>query len=130
MTPEEGGRKKPCTKDMQLMCFSKTWDCAAYVTLEGKEMAMPGEDATMFLKFVKPMVMEEGQNFTLRDSTGTIGTGQEAHLEDHAIKLIFPGRVTGIEANMNDEDKKVLMMNKEKRAKYLAKKAEAAAAAS
>ena len=73
MTPEEGGRKKPCTKDMQLVrqikilnlicensknqtisypqvCFSKTWDCAAFVELEGKEMAMPGEDATMSLK--------------------------------------------------------------------------------
>ena len=83
MTPEEGGRKKPCTKDMQLVrqiiietlseeyfhrnplevlferlitvslpqvCFSKTWDCAAFVELEGKEMAMPGEDATMHLR--------------------------------------------------------------------------------
>merc|ERR1711997_966677 len=55
MTPEEGGRKKPCTKDMQLVCFSKTWDCAAYVELEGKEMAMPGEDATMQLRLLKPM---------------------------------------------------------------------------
>ena len=83
MTPEEGGRKKPCTKDMQLVrqiiietlseeyfhinplevlferlitvsltqvCFSKTWDCAAFVELEGKEMAMPGEDVTMHLR--------------------------------------------------------------------------------
>merc|ERR1712032_1319848 len=50
MTPEEGGRKKPCTKDMQLVCFSKTWDCAAFVELEGKEMAMPGEDAAMHLR--------------------------------------------------------------------------------
>jgi elongation factor Tu len=75
MTPEEGGRKKPCVADMQLMCFSKTWDCAAYVNLVGKDMAMPGEDATMDLKLLKPMVLEEGQQFTVRDSTGTIGTG-------------------------------------------------------
>ena len=26
MTVDEGGRKKPCVADMQLMCFSKTWD--------------------------------------------------------------------------------------------------------
>ena len=76
MTPEEGGRKRPCTQDMQLMCFSKTWDCAAYVALEGKDMAMPGEDATMNLKLVKPMVLQEGQSFTVRDSAGTIGTGK------------------------------------------------------
>jgi elongation factor Tu len=75
MTQEEGGRKKPCTANMQLMCFSRTWDCAAYVALEGKEMAMPGEDATMNLKLLKPMVMDEGQHFTIRDASGTIGTG-------------------------------------------------------
>ena len=75
MTPEEGGRKKPCTADMQLMVFSKTWDCAAFVSLVGKDMAMPGEDASMNLRLMKPMVLEEGQQFTIRDSTGTIGTG-------------------------------------------------------
>ena len=77
MTPDEGGRKKPCVQDMQLMCFSKTWDCAAFVQLVGKEMALPGEDATMELKLLKPMVLEEGQNFTIRDNGGTIGTGRE-----------------------------------------------------
>ena len=39
-------------------------------------MAMPGEDAAMNLRLVKPMVLEEGQQFTIRDSTGTIGTGR------------------------------------------------------
>merc|ERR1719264_1956753 len=41
MTPDEGGRKKPCVADMQLMCFSKTWDCAGYAQLVDKEMALP-----------------------------------------------------------------------------------------
>ena len=76
MTPDEGGRKKPCMQDMQLMCFSKTWDCSAYISLVGKEMALPGEDATMELKLIKPMVLEEGQTFTIRDNNGTIGTGK------------------------------------------------------
>ena len=76
MTPDEGGRKKPCVADMQLMCFSKTWDCAGYVKLVDKEMALPGEDATMDIKLLKPMVLEEGQSFTVRDSAGTIGTGE------------------------------------------------------
>jgi len=76
MTVDEGGRKKPCTADMQLMCFSKTWDCAGYVSLVGKEMALPGEDATMDIKLLKPMVLEPGQSFTIRDSSGTIGTGK------------------------------------------------------
>jgi len=113
MTPEEGGRKKPCTKDMQLVCFSKTWDCAAFVELEGKEMAMPGEDATMHLRLLKPMVLEAGQHFTIRDHGGTIGTG----------------KVTDIKDNLTDEEKMLMQMNKEKRAKFLAKKAASAATA-
>jgi len=103
MTPEEGGRKKPCTADMQLMVFSKTWDCAAFVRLVGKDMAMPGEDASVELKLLKPMVLEEGQQFTMRDSSGTIGTG----------------KVTGILKNMTDEEKQMMMLSKEKRAKAL-----------
>jgi len=106
MTPDEGGRKKPCVQDMQLMCFSKTWDCAAFVQLVGKEMALPGEDATMELKLLKPMVLEEGQNFTIRDNGGTIGTGK-------VIKL---------NKNMTEEEVELMSMNKEKRAKKIAAK--------
>ena len=103
MTPDEGGRKKPCMQDMQLMCFSKTWDCSAYISLVGKEMALPGEDATMELKLIKPMVLEEGQTFTIRDNNGTIGTG----------------KVTGINKNLTDEEKELMAMNRTKRAKKL-----------
>ena len=39
-------------------------------------MAMPGEDATMDLRLIKPMVLEEKQHFTIRDGKGTIGTGK------------------------------------------------------
>jgi len=105
MTPEEGGRKKPCTANMQLMAFSKTWDCAAHVTMEGKDMAMPGEDATFNIQLIKPMVLEEGQHFTIRDALGTIGTG----------------KVSSIQPNMTDEEKTLLFMGKKKREKLLEK---------
>jgi len=103
MTQEEGGRKKPCTPDMQLVCFSKTWDCPAYVSLVDKDMAMPGEDASMDLRLIKPMVLEDGQQFTIRDAAGTIGTG----------------KVTKVHKNLTEEEKTLMMMNKEKRAKFL-----------
>jgi len=45
LTKEEGGRSKPFTAYIQLQMFSKTWDCAAQVTIPGKDMVMPGEDA-------------------------------------------------------------------------------------
>merc|ERR550519_372104 len=104
MTSEEGGRKKPCTQGQQLMTFSKTWDCSAYVDIQGKEMGMPGEDATMNLRLQKPMVLEKGQTFTIRDSTGTIGTG----------------KVTEIFKNLSDFERELMMLNRDKRAKRLA----------
>lgn len=45
LTKEEGGRAKPVTNFYQLQMFSRTWDCASQVNIEGKEMIMPGEDA-------------------------------------------------------------------------------------
>lgn len=75
LNKDEGGRSKPFTSFIQMQMFSKTWDCAAQVSLIGKEMAMPGEDAKLRLCLLKPMVVEQGQRFTLRDGILTLGTG-------------------------------------------------------
>ena len=57
------------------MMFSRTWDCATQVVIPGKDMVMPGEDAKLVLKLIRPMVLEQGQRFTLRDGNTTLGTG-------------------------------------------------------
>ncbi|EFN84507.1 Elongation factor Tu, mitochondrial [Harpegnathos saltator] len=76
LTKEEGGRKKPIANLIQLQMFSKTWDIAAQCTIVGgKDIAMPGEDCTLELKMLKPVVCEKGQRFTLRDGSLTLGTG-------------------------------------------------------
>lgn len=36
---------------------------------------MPGEDCKMTLRFVKPMAIEKGARFTIRDDSVTLGTG-------------------------------------------------------
>ena len=59
MTKEEGGRTEPFLNEGQMVVYSKTWDCATYVEIHGKDMAMPGEDVTLTFKFNKPMVMGE-----------------------------------------------------------------------
>ena len=57
--------------------YSGTWDCSAFFELaEGKSMAMPGEDVSAVLRLVKPMVLEEGQQITIRNSGETIGSGK------------------------------------------------------
>ncbi|XP_077263864.1 elongation factor Tu, mitochondrial [Temnothorax americanus] len=75
LTKEEGGRKKPIANMTQLQMFCRTWDVAAQCTIVGKDLAMPGEDSTLILKLIRPMVLEKGQRFTLRDGTVTLGTG-------------------------------------------------------
>ncbi|BES97744.1 Elongation factor 1-alpha 1 [Nesidiocoris tenuis] len=75
LTKEEGGRNKPIVPYMQVSMFSRTWDCSAQVHIPGKEMVMPGEDMTVLLKLIKPMVLEKGQRFTLRCGSTTVGTG-------------------------------------------------------
>ncbi|XP_053116655.1 elongation factor Tu, mitochondrial [Hemicordylus capensis] len=76
LSKEEGGRHKPFVSSFTPVMFSLTWDMACRVELpEGKELVMPGEDTSLTLVLRQPMVLEEGQRFTLRDGHKTIGTG-------------------------------------------------------
>ncbi|KAL6460718.1 hypothetical protein MHYP_G00306840 [Metynnis hypsauchen] len=76
LSKEEGGRHKPFVTNFMPVMFSLTWDMACRVQLpDGKEMIMPGEDASLTLTLRQPMVLEKGQRFTLRDGNKTIGTG-------------------------------------------------------
>ncbi|OWR42951.1 elongation factor [Danaus plexippus plexippus] len=106
LSKDEGGRSKPFTSFIQLQMFSMTWDCAAQVTVPDKEMVMPGEDATLQLKLLKPMVCEPGQRFTLRLGDLTLGTGV----------------ITKVNKNLSEEDRLKLMEGKKAREKAAAKK--------
>ncbi|XP_008545565.1 elongation factor Tu, mitochondrial [Microplitis demolitor] len=75
LSTEEGGRKKPIHNYMQIQMFSKTWDVSAQILIPDKSMIMPGEDSKIELKLFRPMVLEKGQRFTLRDGSITLGTG-------------------------------------------------------
>jgi len=75
LSKEEGGRSRPFTSFIQLQMFCRTWDCAVQVVVPDKEMVMPGEDSKLVLRMMRPMVLEQGQRFTLRDGMVTLGTG-------------------------------------------------------
>ncbi|KPI91630.1 Elongation factor Tu, mitochondrial [Papilio xuthus] len=106
LSKEEGGRSKPFTSFIQLQMFSMTWDCATQVNIPDKEMVMPGEDATLQLRLLKPMVCEAGQRFTLRLGDLTLGTGV----------------VTKINKNLSEEERIKLLEGKKAREKASAKK--------
>lgn len=106
LSKEEGGRQKPFTSFIQLQMFSMTWDCATQVQIPDKEMVMPGEDATLRLRLLKPMVCETGQRFTLRLADLTLGTGV----------------ITKINNNLSEEERLKLLEGKKARDRAAAKK--------
>jgi len=109
LSKEEGGIELPIKSLMHIKVFSNTWDCTAQVHLpEGRELLMGGEDCSMNLRFLKPMVMEKGQRFTMRSKNQTVGTG------------VF----SDFHKQLSPEDYEDIMLSPKKREKKAAKKAE------
>lgn len=76
MKKEEGGRHKPFVSKYQPQMYIRTADVAATITLpEGKEFVMPGENATFTIDLMFDIAIEQGQRFTLREGSRTVGTG-------------------------------------------------------
>lgn len=83
-------------------------------------MALPWEDPTVEHKMLKPMVLDDGQNF-IRNNNGTIGTGEEIYSGSVASHDTLAGKV--MNKNMAEvEEVELMSLNKEKRAKRLAAK--------
>lgn len=72
---EEGGRNKPLLSTMGAILYLRTIDIAATVLMKDRDMMVGGEDATVVLKTRKPIVVEQGLRFTLREGGVTLGTG-------------------------------------------------------
>jgi len=72
---QEGGRNKAMITESHGIVYCYTFDCNAKFYFEGREILMPGEDCSMELKFIKPMAIEKGARFTIRDGEVTLGTG-------------------------------------------------------
>lgn len=73
---EEGGRSKPFFSGYRPQCFIKTADIACQVTLPPKvQMAMPGDNVSVDLKLDRPLPIEAGARFALREGGKTVASG-------------------------------------------------------
>ena len=52
-----------------------TMSCMCMIVFAGKEMVMPGDDASLILTLKSEMPIELNQRFTLREGAKTVGTG-------------------------------------------------------
>jgi len=73
---DEGGRKKPFFSSYRPQAFIRTGTVTVEVQLpDSVEMAMPGDSISISLAAEKPMALEEGLRFALREGGLTVGSG-------------------------------------------------------
>ncbi len=76
LTKEEGGRHTPFFSGYKPQFYIRTTDVTGDITLnEGVEMVMPGDNATMKVKLIAPVALEEGLRFAIREGSRTVGAG-------------------------------------------------------
>ena len=76
LSKEEGGRHTPFVNNYRPQAFLRTGDVTCSIQLpEGKEMVMPGDNATMKLELITPVAVEPGLRFALREGSRTVGRG-------------------------------------------------------
>ena len=77
LTKEEGGRHTPFFANYHPQFYFRTTDVTGTVVLpEGTEMVMPGDNTEMVVQLGKPIAMEEGLRFAIREGGRTVGAGR------------------------------------------------------
>jgi elongation factor Tu len=77
LTKEEGGRHKPFFDHYRPQFYFRTTDVTGTIQLpEGTEMVMPGDNVAMTVELGKPIAMDEGLRFAIREGGRTVGAGR------------------------------------------------------
>ncbi len=76
LTKEEGGRHTPFFNGYRPQFYFRTTDVTGALNLLGTvEMCMPGDNVTMSIELGKPIAMEQGLRFAVREGGRTVGSG-------------------------------------------------------
>jgi elongation factor Tu len=77
LTKEEGGRHKPFFSNYRPQFYFRTTDVTGSIELpSGTEMVMPGDNTEMTVTLGKPIAMDEGLRFAIREGGRTVGAGR------------------------------------------------------
>jgi len=77
LTKDEGGRHKPFFNNYRPQFFFRTTDVTGTIELpSGTEMVMPGDNVEMTVQLGKPIAMDEGLRFAIREGGRTVGAGR------------------------------------------------------
>jgi len=76
LTKEEGGRHTPFFSGYKPQFYMRTTDVTGTIKLpEGVEMVMPGDNIEMEVELIKPVAIEPGLRFAIREGGKTVGAG-------------------------------------------------------
>lgn len=78
LSKEEGGRHTPFVTGYRPQFFFRTTDVTGTLNLpDGVEMVMPGDNITMAIELIegKPVAIEQGSKFSIREGGRTVGAG-------------------------------------------------------
>ena len=76
LTKDEGGRHTAFFNHYRPQFFIRTTDVTGTIELpEGVEMVMPGDNINMKVVVIKPVAIEEGVRFAIREGGRTVGSG-------------------------------------------------------
>jgi len=79
---DEGGRHTPFVGKYRPQFYIRTADVTGSIELqEGTEMIMPGDNATVNVELIAPIVMDVGVRFNMREGGMTVGTGVVTKVE-------------------------------------------------
>jgi len=77
LNKDEGGRHKPFFNNYRPQFFFRTTDVTGTIELpSGTEMVMPGDNVEMTVQLGKPIAMDEGLRFAIREGGRTVGAGR------------------------------------------------------
>ena len=77
LSKDEGGRHTPFFTNYRPQFYFRTSDVTGTLTLPtGVEMVMPGDNVAVDIEMQKPVAMEKGQRFAIREGGRTIGAGR------------------------------------------------------
>ena len=75
LSKDEGGRHTPFFSGYRPQFYFRTTDVTGTANLVGAEMCMPGDNVKVEVEMHKPIAMDDGVRFAIREGGRTVGSG-------------------------------------------------------
>jgi elongation factor Tu len=75
LSKDEGGRHRPFFSGYRPQFYFRTTDVTGTVDLVGADMCMPGDNVKLSVELHKPIAMDDGVRFAIREGGRTVGSG-------------------------------------------------------